>query len=59
MFLGGNHSPTRHTPPLPLFFFFFFFHQNDLKVCSLDYIDGYFHFLFGLGSNREKISRGW
>ena len=44
--------------PTPDFFFFFFFvHQNDRKWCTLDYLDGLRHFLFGFGAT-GKTSRG-
>ena len=59
IFSGANHLPyapsltaylTPRTPD--------FFRQNDRKGCTLDYLDGLSHFLFGFGATGKK-SRGW
>ena len=61
IFLGGNQplylpsvmaylTPLKGVPP-------FFFHQNEFKGCTLDYLDGLGHFLFGFGAT-GKNSRG-
>ena len=40
-------------PPTPILFFY----QNDRKGCTLHYLDGLGHFLFGFGAT-GKTSRG-
>ena len=35
-----------------------FFHQTDPKGCTLDYLDGLGHVLFGFGATGKKISMG-
>ena len=57
IFSGGNKPLTRHIwlaylTPTPDFF-----HQNDRKGCTLEYLDGLGHFLFGFGESGKK-SRG-
>ena len=57
IFSGGNHpySPSFTaylSPRTPDFF-----HQTDRKGCTLDYLDGLGHFLFGLRRQGKK-SRG-
>ena len=41
------------TSPLPPIF-----HQNDHKGCTLDYLDGLGHFLFGFGATGKNSQRG-
>ena len=41
--------------PYPLIFF----HQNDRKGCSLDYLDGLGHFLFGFWATEKILEKGW
>ena len=52
IFSGGIHplptnTPLKGVPPIC-------FHQNDRKGCTLDYLDGLGHFLFGFGATGKK-----
>ena len=50
IFDGLPYSP----PPHPRRGYPDFFHQNDRKGCTLDYLDGLGHFLFGFGATGKN-----
>ena len=43
-------TPLEGVPPI-------YFCQNNRKECSLDYLDGFGHFLFGFGAATETSSK--
>ena len=46
-FVLREYPPEEGTPD-------FSFHQNDRKGCTLDYLDGLGHFLFGFGATGKN-----
>ena len=54
------YPPPRGSPNFFYLFFFFGGGQNDRKGCTLDYLHGLGHFVFGLGTTgKNSLGDSW